>query len=263
MYIHFPTMYSDHWKDLSDMVLENYSHGYYNDCILLCPHKMTDYISHYREIYPDSKIIAYNLEPAHKDHWISIEWLVRAFKEVDEVWDYDLQNVEIWKNYGVDVKFKPIQYTHSLKRIQNLEEPDIDVLFIGSPTEYRGQYITNFCLQPYIPDSEFYEQINIKFITGYQIWGKLKDELTSRSKIILNIAPYQGSRQQQTRIFYDLINNKCVLSEKTSYNYFDDLIVEYEHSDDLAAKIRYLLRDDNWKQYTNKSFEEYCKRKYK
>ena len=263
MFVHYPKMYSELWLDLAEMVFANYSHEHYNDCVLICPHQMSDHTTQYRSMYPGSKLIAYNTEPVHKNHWISIDWLISSFKEVDEVWDYDIQNIEIWKNYGIDAKFKPIQYTPVLKRIQNVEEPDIDVLFFGSPTIYRGKYVSDFCLSSIIPDEEMHIQHSIKFISGYQIFGKLKDELTSRSKIILNMAPYSGARQQQFRIAYDLINNKCVLSEKASYNYFDDMIVEYEDPNDLAAKIRYLLRDDNWKQYTNNSFEDYCKRKYK
>jgi len=262
MYIHFPTIYSELWTDLAEMVLSNYSEENYNDCVLLCPHKLISNIPYLREIYPNTKIIGYNLEPVHEEHWISIEWLTRMAKEVDEIWDYDKQNIEKWKARGISAKFKPIQYAKSLERVTNLEEPDIDVLFVGTPTTYRGEYISGLLTAPFL-ENEIDLQSNLKIISAYQIFGKLRDELIGRSKIILNLGPYKDTRQQQARVAYALNNRKCVLSEKTEFNYFDDLIVEFETPTDLAAKMRYLVKDDNWKQYTNKSFEEYCKRKYK
>lgn len=261
-YVQFPTLYPELWIDLAYMTLENYVEND-NDCIILAPHRIMDSINYYRNLYKDSKIIGYNYEPVHTDHCISKEWLLKSFEYVDEVWDYDFNNVLIWNECGINAKFKPPQFTSQLKRINNSPDPDIDVLFIGSQTDYRSKYITNFNLGSIIPPNEYAEHTKYKFITAYQVWGALKDELISRSKIILNIAPFAGANQQQARIFYDLINNKCVLSEKSPHNYYEDLIIEFDNPNDLAGKIRYLLRDDNWKKYTNNSFEDYCKRKYK
>lgn len=262
MIVRYPNMYNQHWQELSEMIIENYSEGHYEDCVLLCAHQLINEIPEFRKQYPKSKIIVYNLEPVHKKHWISMDWLMKANVLADQVWDYDLQNVEIWRNYGVDAIFKPIQYTASLKRIQNVEEPDIDLLFLGSPTEHRGNYIKQL-ISAMKSSDDFGGKDNFNFISGHQIWGDLKDNLTSRTKIILNIAPYVGSRQQQTRIYIDLINNKCILSEKAAHNYYGDMIVEFQNPIELAEKVKYLLRDDNWKQYTNNSFEEYCKKNYK
>jgi hypothetical protein len=79
----------------------------------------------------------------------------------------------------------------------------------------------------------------------------LLEEMIGRSKIILNINPYEGEcRQQQTRIFYPLINNKCVLSQKSSINYYDNLITEYTDWKDLYQKMIHLLENDRWKDYT-------------
>ena len=98
----------------------------------------------------------------------------------------------------------------------------------------------------------------MRVVNTFNVFGKELDEMIGRSKIILNINPNDGeSRQQQTRIFYALINNKCVLSEANRFNYFGNMIVEFTDLPDFASKIFYLLREDNWKNYTNKNYKEY------
>jgi hypothetical protein len=263
MVIHYPEFYGEIWADLAEMTLANYTAGYEDTCVILCPHRIMDYILYCKNLYKGKKIIVYNFEPAHDNHCISKEWLMQSFENADEIWDYDIDNVEFWKTKGITAKWKPIQYVSSLRKAPTIEKPDIDVLFIGSPSERRTKYFTDFNFNVIIPQNELDEHIKYKFVTAWQVWGDLKHEFTSRSKIILDFALFDGAPSRQERIYYDLINNKCVLSEKSPRNYFDDLIIEFDSPTDLAAKIRYLVRDDNWKKYTNYSFEEYCIRKYK
>jgi len=264
MFVHFPEQYGHFWGEISKMIFENYSYGeYYNSCVLLVPNVMVGSIQRYREMYQNSKIIGYNLEPLNSNHWHQPNRIIEALKQYDEIWDYDLTNIGYLRNCGIDAKFKPMQYTESLKNVKNVENPDIDVLFFGTLTEYRTKYIANMTTSPFIPYDEMDLQTNIRYVYAFQVWGDLKNELTSRSKIILNIAPYKGANQQQARIYHDLINNKCVLSERAQYNYFGDMITEFDDFSDCAAKIRFLIKDDNWKKYTNNSFKDYCKKQYK
>lgn len=255
MITHFPTDYNEYRLELTEMIFENYSDGYYSDCVLLSPHKLHSHINEFKELYKNSKIIAYNTIP--------FDQIQDSFENFDEVWDCDLQNIECWEAKGIQAKFKPTQYASQLKRIKTIDDPDIDVLFIGSPSDHRNKYITNFMLACAVPQEELDLQQNIKFISANQIYGKLKDELISRSKIILNISPYEGAIQQQTRIFYNLINDKCVLSERAPINYFGNMIIQFDNSDDLAAKVRFLLQNDRWKEYSENNFQEYCTENYK
>jgi hypothetical protein len=55
-------------------------------------------------------------------------------------------------------------------------------------------------------------------------------------------------------IFYNLINNKCVLSEKSSINYYGDMIVEFSGYQDMGDKMVSLIKDDKWKEYANDRF---------
>ena len=51
---------------------------------------------------------------------------------------------------------------------------------------------------------------------------------------------------KQTRL-YPLINEKCVVSEKSKYNNYKDLIIEVER-DQLKDKLFEVLREGQWKE---------------
>jgi hypothetical protein len=64
------------------------------------------------------------------------------------------------------------------------------------------------------------------------------DEYISRSKIVLNIHHAEDLQQQeQTRIFYLLSNGKEVVSTKSKYNIYGDLISEAETPAEMAEII--------------------------
>jgi hypothetical protein len=140
-----------------------------------------------------------------------------------------------------------------LKTIQNSEDPKIDLLFYGSYTQHRADLIVDFQRNIVLQDSqkrlEIYSKAN--FVWLFNIDGKDLEKYIADSKIILNLAPYPNSLQQQTRIFHALNNNKCILSEKVKRNYFSNQIVEFEGVQELYTKTVDLLSDDNWKNYTN------------
>ena len=62
--------------------------------------------------------------------------------------------------------------------------------------------------------------------------------------------------QKQTRIFYALINNKWVISEKSDKNYFGNLITEVNIDEDLSELgniINDYIYNKKWKEYLNVS----------
>jgi hypothetical protein len=80
------------------------------------------------------------------------------------------------------------------------------------------------------------------------------DEYISRSKIILNLhmsEPY--NRQEQIRMFYPLINGKCIISEKSQYNYYGDMIFEYDGTPALVNGIREVIDSGKWKSVVSES----------
>lgn len=238
----------DHWQMLREMLEENYAHTETNNtmCVLgSYVHKPVEVLR--QEFYPDcDKLIVYQLEPLVKDHWWRTEHIVNNIKNADEVWDYDLQNIEVLRSYGIDAKFKPPAYTNSLRRIQPAKEHDIDVLFYGSHTQYRQQFIDNYFNKSVIdPNDEVFSGMNLVWV--YNISDRRLDDYIARSKIILNLNPYSGeTRQQQTRILYPLINNKCVVSQRSPINYFGDAICEFDDYTDLSGLLRNLISSGSW-----------------
>lgn len=240
-----------HWNDICMMIDENYAHEYeHNDVVVMAVHHHQS-IEQIKESNPGhNKIIIYQLEPLCKDHWWNEEYIISRIKDADEIWDYDLDNIEILKKYGIDAKFKPFLYCNNLKKIENREEPDIDVFFYGTSTPYRSKIIEILTNHGLIGRKTVW-------LWNYGNGSEIFNEFISRSKIILNLNTTDSSEsgqriQKQSRIYYALINDKCVVSEKSVRNYYGDLIVEVE-KDDLLKTIEYLLEEDRWKQYSNVS----------
>ena len=206
MRYYYGSRFKEHWEDIAKMVEENYSQDYDdNDCLILSVHLIKDIhngVEIIEDYNPDyNKKIVYQLEPLVENHWFGMTDMINCIRDYDEVWDYDLNNIEILKQNGIDAKFKPLIYSENLKRIENKEEPDIDVLFYGTQTTYRIKTISTLIGR--------YLYCDINFISINNVTGSLLDDFISRSKIILDLSNdgYLHQRiQKQTRIFYALIS---------------------------------------------------------
>jgi hypothetical protein len=243
------TFLSLHWLQLADMLSENYwvddSHT-----VVLGAYVFADVASLRDRIGHHQKIIIYQTEPLVEGHWHKKEKILNNIRGADEVWDYDLQNIEVLRQHGIEAKFRPPAYTNRFRRIPNLKK-DIDILFYGSFTDYRFKIISHLVNKTVLtPDSEKYVgDSNIVWL--YNITDDKLDEYIGRSKIILNLKPYEeATRQQQTRIYYPLINDKCVLSQKADINYFGDCIHEFHNEYDLQDKIIDILKYNLWDKPT-------------
>jgi hypothetical protein len=260
MHLQYNTMYADHWQMLGKMAQTNYATEENNDDVLLLAayvHRpvrdMKKSLSSYR------KIIVYQTEPLVNNHWWKTEKIVDHIKDADEIWDYDYQNIQILRQHGINARFCPPTYTESLKTVKNVENPDIDILFYGTLNDYRFKQYRDLIYNSVITDEHAKTFVKTRFMFLHNYTDSLLDEYIGKSKIIWNMNPYSGeTRQQQTRIFYALINNKCVISEKSPVNYYGNLIVEYENASDMFTKTMNLLKDDNWKKYTANNYKEQC-----
>jgi hypothetical protein len=237
------------WDDLETMIKCNYESTENMDCVLCLGTYLHETVEQIRLKFPGNRIIVYQLEPLVSNHWWSTEHIINHIKDADEIWDYDLENIEVLKSYGLNVKYAPIKYTESLKRINNKENPDIDVLFYGSLTARRYNIISQMI------NSDYYYN-NINFVYLFNFDGEKLDEYISRSKIILNIHPNESHRQEQVRLYYPLINNKCIISEQSFRNYFGDLILE-RAPEYFRNTIFYYLSNDLWKHEFQNVSEKY------
>jgi hypothetical protein len=241
-YIH-PELLSKHWYDIYLMVEENYSNGVGENDLLIIGYCVFKSVSEIKNDFPGyERYIVYQLEPLNDKHWHTKDKIIENLIGADEVWDYDLENIEKLKHFDILAKYKPFVYTERLKRVKNIEEPDIDILFYGTLSEQRLKILSDISCS--------YELYKTVFIQNFE--QEKLDEYLSRSKVVLDLHTDDGGVQKQSRIYYALINNKCVLSEKSNFNYFGDLIIESE-THQLKSNIINILKNDIWKNYSNVS----------
>ena len=213
----------------------------FDDVVFILGYNVLPNIDFLRKQYPKFRLIAIQLEQLHKESlWVNRR-NYQILKSVDEVWDYDHNNIKwMLENYKIKAKFFPMLYTSSLKTINPIEmvNPDIDVLFYGYTNERRAKLF-------YHMQHKFSSKI--RFFNLYGVWGNELNDYISRSKIILNVHTNEIARQEQVRMYHPVINGRCVLSEKSDYNYLGKSIVECSYADILTTTLD-LLKNDKWKQ---------------
>lgn len=228
----YPDRYAWHWQMLAQATTDNYYVE--GDNVIIMGRYLHEDISQYRETYPNSKIIVYQLEPISENNaWWSTETITKSLHEADEVWDYDLNNIEyLRENLGINAYFRPFIFSESCcKYIDHDREKDLDVLFYGYYTEHRSKFV-----------NEFTESCGKSFAWITHIHHPVLDDYISRAKVVINIHHAEHLQQQeQTRLFYLLSNGKSVVSEKSRYNVYGDLVPEAETPQEMAEIVRQLL----------------------
>ncbi|MGB7584657.1 MAG: hypothetical protein WBM11_07415, partial [Terriglobales bacterium] len=119
------------------------------------------------------------------------------------IWDYDLRNIEHWNqcNCAYAPVHVPIGYVRELSRISPVLFQDIDVLFYGSLNPRRNQILHAL------------KDAGIQVHTVFGVYGKDRDQLISRAKIVLNIHFYESKLFEIVRVSYLLANSKAVVTE--------------------------------------------------
>ena len=213
----------------------------FDNVVFVLGYNVLSNLAFLRTQYPKYKLIVIQLEQLHKESiWVN-KRSYSILKSADEIWDYDYNNIKwMQENYKLKAKFFPMLYTNALKTMKPVNEvnPDIDVLFYGYTNERRAKLF-------YSMQHKFSSKI--RFFNLYGVWGTELDDYISRSKIILNVHTNEIARQEQVRIYHPVINGRCVLSEKSDYNYMGNSILECSYGDMLNLTLD-LLKTDKWKQ---------------
>jgi hypothetical protein len=204
----------------------------------------------------NGRLILFNIEqidPLYKFSGVNRPVnFIETFKLFDEIWDYDPINIERLNKVDInDVKFLPFNYTKELRRYIPDAEEEIDILFYGSLSPLRRSLINKI--------KEGNPNRIVKVTTG--LYGSSLDEMLRKSKIVLNCHYIEWADiQEQTRIFYPLINGTTVVSEYNNYNHYGNLIYN-EKREDIPSVINKILSDDTVRK--NKAFEASLKFKEK
>lgn len=227
------------FSDVTFMLLEIFDLPRYENSVFILGDYVYHPIQYFRQLYPDSRIIIYQLEQmVGSDTWHSVAKTIEHIRGADEIWDYDYLNAEYLSWYQVKVdRVIPLLYTSSLERVKPVSPPSIDVLFYGYINERRFRILKGL-------QKALYNRISLMWLYG--VHGEALDPYIANSKIILNLHAFEPwHRQEQVRIFYPVINSKLVISETSQVNYFDDCIVEADEHE-LADVLTYWLVKKRW-----------------
>ena len=156
--------------------------------------------------------IILNTEQIFSDH---TNWNSNIFTWAKkfETWDYSDRNIIKFEEIGAPkVKLLNIGYQPELRRIAKSDNQEIDLLFYGSINDRRRKII----------DELSKSGVKIKAVFG--IYGKNRDELISKSKIVLNLHHYKSEIFEIVRVFYLLTNSKTVVGEVNATTSIDNHI---------------------------------------
>lgn len=189
----------------------------------------------------------YNLEVIGKHTPIPYLDLMRSAN----VWDYSQQNIQKLKEYGIEAKHVPIGYHSCLTRISPVPEKTHDVLFVGSVNERRSKIMEDLL------------KAGINAHWAFNCYGKERDDLIARSKIVLNMHYYEDAPFEIVRCSYLMSNKVCVLSEtggdiESEKPYYNG--VKWADYSNLVDECLYLLDNKRARNFiANMGYELFTK----
>jgi len=181
------------------------------------------------------RMVLFNLEQVIADsHWMTPEYIQMATTHL--LWDYSRSNVLIWEQVGVKCNgICEIGFVEELERIQSSITKDVDVTFIGSLNDRRKAVL-----------DELHNQ-NINLVWLFDVWGQQRDEVISRSKILLNLHFFDAQIFEIVRVSYLLANSCCVVSEAGVDIDTEKSLsqgIAFSRHDGLVSKCMELLAND-------------------
>lgn len=179
---------------------------------------------------PPSTVI-YNLEPP------GVWWLQPWYTQLAmryQVWDYSGVNLLLWRNVRClhPPRIVEVAYMPELCRIPVAPVQDIDILFYGSINERRLELLKQI------------EAAGLGLQCVYGIYGAERDEIISRSKLVLNLHSHATELFEIVRVSYLLANSKAVVTENSPGIGYLAHAVAVSHRNDMVRTCRDLLEDD-------------------
>jgi rhodanese-related sulfurtransferase len=184
---------------------------------------------------PEQSIV-YNLEQARNLHPSQFTEAQRFTFERFELWEYSPANMPTWAALSNKrVKLVPIGYSPNLTRIPKAGDQDIDVLLYGNAGRQRMAAVHLLSQAGFV----------VVFVCG--LYGTARDELISRSKLVLNVNLYEETKVFETvRVSYLLANRKAVIATRDANTYVDEdmgTAIAFTTLERLVDDCRRLLDD--------------------
>jgi hypothetical protein len=185
-----------------------------------------------------SNTIIYNFEQIGGQNATEFKPEFRLVAENFRVWEYSERNLASWKNIGpaARVVHVPVGWAPILNRIERCDPQDIDILFYASPAQLRLQIFQELC------------DCGMKCMFVCGVYGKARDDLIGRAKLILNINRYDRSRIFEiVRVSYLLANAKAVVADVQEQTFIEpgiDNAVAFAKVEDIRQTCVSLLDND-------------------
>jgi SAM-dependent methyltransferase len=195
---------------------------------------------------PDNVII-YNFEQFSNQTSFMREAYVQAMATHGTL-DYSLKNIEELTSRYPDAKVAHVKlgYHKCLTKIQNRDK-DIDVLFYGGISERRDKILTEL------------EDKGIKVERAFNVYGKERDDLIKRSKVVLNMHQHEDTQILETvRVSYLMANSKAVVCERQESTEIPDELASgltFAMYEDLVDMCLYLLDRDTLVEEEESAFK--------
>jgi hypothetical protein len=179
--------------------------------------------------------IVYQLEPLHLSLGLIKDWpeYLDVLLNAHTIWDYAPFNQYYLYAHGFqNIYITPPAYHSLMEMIQFDDKKDIDVLFYGSPHDRRKKIMQDLLTR------------NIKAVYVENLFGKDRNKLIGRAKIVLNIHAWEGLDVLETVRLSFLLANRCfVISENSDHNPYLDGVIFSPFENLVETCIFYLKMD--------------------
>ena len=178
--------------------------------------------------------VLYQLEWLDDKDGLLPEWpeYWEILRNAGTIWDYSRGGAEYLRAHGLyNLHHLPPGFHRSMESFRPRPDPDIDVLFFGSPHPRRQRVL----------DALKSQGLNI--VVLHDAFGERRNRYIARSKIVLNIHAWHGPTPLETvRLSFLLANRAFVVSEQAEDNPYEDGVVYAPHAELVHACLDHLRR---------------------
>lgn len=187
-------------------------------------------------VWEDAKLlpkrfIIYQLEQSPIKKWFLPAYFSRLAL-AEQVWDYNLQNVEYLRARAINAIHVPIGYSALFDPYPLKQAESVDVLFLGQLKNAHRSKILN----------ELRQQ-GLQVLAANDVFGVAKQKLVAQAKVVLNLHYGGDALLEEARIIPLLSAGKVVISERVSDERYMQLYQGYVEFARDTAHLLQLCRE--------------------
>lgn len=206
------------------------------------------------EQLPSSSIV-YNMEQLRNLSASKLKPALSFAAKQFEIWDYCSANLPVWRECGTTrLQAVPIGYAPVITRIEKPPVQDIDVLMYGISGDKRLNVLDQL------------SRFGLKTVFASGLYGDSRDNLISRSKVVINVNLYGLAKIFEiVRVSYLLANRKAVMAVKEPDTFIEpdiESVVKFTTVPDRLIDDCFNLieQDDTRIDIEKRGFESFSRR---